>query len=796
MHRRGLRRSSRQPSSVVLLRFLAAIVVSGSILVVRTGGSAQTASLPPGFQETIAFSGLDTPTVVRFSPDGRVFVAEKRGVIKVFDSLTDTSPEIFADLNVNVYNYWDRGLLGMTLDPNFPTNPYVYVSYSFDAEINGQAPKYGTPGVFSDPCPDPPGPTGFGCVTSARLSRLTASGNSMTGSEKVLVTDWCMQYPSHTIGSLVFGPDGALYASGGDGANFDIVDYGQGGDPEGNETPLNPCGDPPGGVGATLIPPTAEGGALRAQDMRTSGDPVSLDGAIIRIDPATGLGRPDNPFAGNPDPNARRIIAYGLRNPFRLAFRPGSNELWIGDVGWMYWEEINRINNVSDSTVENFGWPCYEGRNRQAGYESAGLNLCSSLYSLEGKTGAAINPFFRYEHTAKVVSQEACPTGSSSISGLAFQPNTGSSYPSQYNGALFFSDYSRNCIWVMLKDSNGVPDRANIQTFIANAASPVDLVISPLGELFYVDLNGGTIRRIRYFSANQPPVALVKANPTSGPAPLTVNFDASGSSDPDPGDTLTYAWDLDGNGKYDNGTGKQASYTYTQVANFTVGLKVTDSQGTSDTDSILISAGNTPPITSITFPTSGTTWSVGQTITFSGAANDVQEGNLPASNLHWHVVMMHCPSNCHPHTIQEFAGVSGGSFKAPDHEYPSHLELQLTATDSQGLQDTSILKLYPKTILLTLESDPPGLPLILNGVSQAAPFSRTVIVGSRNSISAPTPQSLNKTSYEFVSWSDGGARTHDITAPAAPQVYIAHFNPAIPPGQKNILYISLAVNKQ
>ena len=78
-----------------------------------------------GFSESIVFSGLTESDCRALcnTPDGRVFVAEKRGVIKVFDSLTDTTPTVFADLNVNVYNFWDRGLLGMALDPNFPTEP-------------------------------------------------------------------------------------------------------------------------------------------------------------------------------------------------------------------------------------------------------------------------------------------------------------------------------------------------------------------------------------------------------------------------------------------------------------------------------------------------------------------------------------------------------------------------------------------------------------------------------------------------------------------------------------------------
>jgi len=93
------------------------------------------ATLPSGFQERVVISGLTNPTTVQFSKDGRVFVAEKSGLIKVFDNLQDTTPTTFADLRTNVHNFWDRGMLGMVLDPNFPTNPYVYVLYTHDAAI-------------------------------------------------------------------------------------------------------------------------------------------------------------------------------------------------------------------------------------------------------------------------------------------------------------------------------------------------------------------------------------------------------------------------------------------------------------------------------------------------------------------------------------------------------------------------------------------------------------------------------------------------------------------------------------
>ena len=716
------------------------------------------AALPPGFQESVVFSGLTNPMALRFASDGRVFVAEKSGRIKVFDSLADSSPTLFADLSTNVYNFWDRGLLGLELHPDFPSTPYVYVLYTHDAEIGGTAPRWGTPGVLSDPCPSPPGATGDGCVVSGRLSRLQASGNVMTGAEQVLIEDWCQQYPSHSVGALEFGADGALYASGGDGASFNFVDYGQDG------SPLNPCGDPPGGAGATLTPPTAEGGALRSQDLRTAGDPVTLDGAILRLDPATGAGLPDNPLAFHSDPNARRIIAYGLRNPFRFTIRPGTNEVWAGDVGWSSWEEINRVVNPTDSVVENFGWPCYEGQPRQSGYDAANLNICENLY---GQPGAVTDAHFAYHHNNRVVPNETCPTGSSSIAGLAFEFYSGGPYPASYHGALFFADYSRDCIWVMKKDANGIPAPGLVETFVAPAANPVDLQMSPAGELFYADFDGGTIRRIQYVSANRPPVAVATANPTTGPTPLTVSFSGSGSSDPD-GNTITYAWDLDGDAFYDDSTAANPTYTYTQSGTYTARLRVTDSNGAAtNSEPMVITAGNAPPSATIGTPSASLTWKVGDVIAFSGSATDPQDGSLPPSALSWSLILHHCPSNCHTHPLQNYSGTASGSFSAPDHEYPSHLELRLTATDSGGLTDTESVLLYPQTVTLTLQSQPTGLQLVLNGSSAAAPFTRTVITGSANSISAPSPQTLNGATYAFGSWSDGGAATHNITASAA-----------------------------
>ena len=733
---------------------------------------AVAGTVPAGFHESVVWSGLVNPTALSFAGDGRVFVAEKGGRIKVFSSLADQTPTVFSDLVPEVFDYWDRGLLGMALDPSLAagnSTGYLYVLYTYDHILGSPdpAPRWG------DTCPNPPGATTDGCVASSRLARFAVNGTTITPGEQVLVEDWCQQFPSHSAGTVVFGPDGALYVSHGEGSNFNAADWGQfGGTTTPVVTPKNPCNDPPGG---DMAPPSAEGGALRAQDMRTPSDPATLDGAILRLNPATGAGMPGNPFAASSDANAKRIIAYGLRNPFRIAPRPGTNELWVGDVGWLHWEEIDRIPNMKDNVAEDFGWPCYEHTAMTPSYHSPGLAMCENLYA------AVPNPvtyaYYWYNHDSKVVSTDACPTGSSSITGLAFYPESGGTFPSSFDGALFFADYSRNCIWYVPEGSNGQPDTSAIQPFVETAATPVDLVIGPNGDLFYVDLVGGTIRRVSWIAGNQPPTASFTATPSSGATPLAVTFDASASADPE-GLALTYAWDLDGDGLYNDATGASTSRTYSSAGNVHVGLRVTDIDGSSDTTTRLISPGNDPPVPTISNPLSSLTWKVGDQISFNGSATDAQDGPLPPSALSWNLTILHCPSNCHTHDVQTWPGFASGSFAAPDHEYPSHLVLTLTATDSWGITASTSVELNPQTVTLSVHSSPTGLQLVFNDTQAAAPFDKTVIIGSRNSLTAPLLQTLGGRGYAFQAWSNGGARSQTVEAPASPQAYTASYVPS------------------
>ncbi len=712
----------------------------------------------PGFVETTVIQGLHQPTVVRFASDGRVFVAEKGGKIWVYDTLSDTTPTLFANLADRVHDFWDRGLLGMALDPSFPAKPYVYVLYAYDGDPGGAAPKWG------DVCPTPPGATADGCVISGRLSRFTASGN-VAGAETVLVEGWRQQYPSHSTGQVEFGPDGGLYASGGDGASFNFVDYGQDGNP------LNPLGDPPVAVGAAQTPPTAEGGALRSQSVRRADGPTLLNGSVIRIDPATGAGLPDNPLAASTDDNAKRIVAYGLRNPFRIAARPGKSELWIADVGWDDWEEVNRI-PLGGATPLNFGWPCYEGAGKQAGYDAADLALCESLYTGGGHTP----PYFTYAHGAGVSANDGCGRGSSSVTGIAFY--TGSSYPAEYQGAMFFADYSRRCIYVMEKSASPDPVPATARSFHVDADGPVFLTTGPEGDLFYAALTSGTIQRISYLK----PAAAFTATPSTGQVPLVVSFDASSSLKALPGDGLSYAWDLDGDGDFDDATDLEPAYLYDRVNSYQVRLKVTDQRGISAVSAPLtiMATAEPPPVTTppqvfIDTPLLTATWRVGDTIQFTGHATDAEDGALPAAALSWQIVIQHCPDGCHVHDLLTFPGVQSGSFSAEDHEYPMHLELILTATDSSGQKRSARRSLEPQTVSLVFDTEPSGLELVVGSTAQTTPFARRVIVGSQNTVSAAAVQTAAGASWSFSKWSDGLARTHALPLANAAVRYVATY---------------------
>ena len=370
----------------------------------------------------------------------------------------------FIDIRNIVNNVRDRGLLDIAIHPDFENNPYVYLLFTYDP-----------PEVFQNASDPLAGPDRTG-NRAGRLIRVTANAangytTAIAGSEVVLLgtnstwdnfnafvnsTDDFNEPPaginangsnlrdfinsdseSHTIGAVEFGIDGSLFVSIGDGASFNRVD------PR----------------------------AVRVQDID------NLSGKVLRIDPITGRGLSDNPFYnGNANANRSKVYQYGLRNPFRLTVDPATGDLYVGDVGWTRWEEVN-----TGAAGANFGWPYFEGGNgtsiRTPQYEN--LPEAQSFYASGQQVTAAV---YGLSHQADGIN--------AIVMGDVYR---GSTYPAEYQGNLFVNDLGQGIVRAVSFNNDGSVDR--VRTFTTGAQIVVQMVQGPDGNMYYVDLNDNTVGR-------------------------------------------------------------------------------------------------------------------------------------------------------------------------------------------------------------------------------------------------------------------------------------------------------------
>ena len=338
-----------------------------------------------------------------------------------------------------------------------------------------------------------------------------------------------------------------------------------------------------------------------------SQDLTSPRGKIHRINP-DGTVPTDNPFYDGNGPNVDSIWALGLRNPYRAYYDAPTGRLFVGDVGGNDTATAKEEVNLGAAGA-NYGWPNSEGP-------------CASPCK---------SPLYSYPHNGR----DASVTG-----GFVYH---GTQFPSSYQGSYFFADYAQNWIKRLTFDASGnVNGVFNFEPLDGSADGPygdiVYLTEGPEGALYYIDLGysdtSGTfgvskIRRIRFSSGNQAPIAVGSANPTAGPAPLAVSFSSAGSSDPE-GQTLTYAWTFGDGG---TSTAANPSHTYAQPGQYSARLSVSDGVNTTFSTPISISVGS-PPTATILAPTDGALFRAGDVISFSGDATDPDDGTLPASRIH------------------------------------------------------------------------------------------------------------------------------------------------------------------
>ena len=428
---------------------------------------------------------------------------------------------------------------------------------------------------------------------------------------------------SHVVGGLLFGVDNALYVTHGDGATT----YGE----------------------AQIM-------VMRALNLD------SMAGKILRVDRDTGQGLPDNPFYdGNPDSNRSKVINYGLRNPFGLAFMPDSEELVMGDVGWHDWEELNI------GYGQNYGWPCYEGENQKNRPNPKYTDLCREYLNTSPDITPAI---YAYEHD----------TVSGSITGVGVY--TDHIYPPKYHNAIFFTDIVRsNIVTVLYEDGEFL----KVEDFASNVQLISRIRRGANGNLFFLSLDGSLKELIYQQELSEVPVPILTADKTSGDLPLSVSFSASDSTDPN-GRALSYKWDFG-----DDSQSQEVSpqHTYNVEGNYTVNLIVKNEDGDFAHASIMIHAGNTPPSVFIDEPSGSLHYQPGDTVNYLASASDAQDA------LHDLTFSWTATASSGEHHFQALSSSTAinGSFIYPDIVKDSYVELCVEVTDQGQLSTKSCKRL-------------------------------------------------------------------------------------------------------
>jgi glucose/arabinose dehydrogenase len=758
-------------------------------------------TLPAGFTDTLVASGLGGPTAMEFAPDGRLFVLEQGGNVKLVHSDGTT----FTALHLNVDSAGERGLLGIAFDPNFATNHFVYLYYT-----NPNA--GGAPWANGE---------------HNQLSRFTvndANPQQPTFGNEAPILDWnnLSSATNHNGGAIHFGLDGMLYADAGDNVQTFTG-------PDGNSYR----------VSQTLA-------NLLGKQLRIDVSKFN-SGVAIRDDTAVGHLIPtDNPFVGTATGINQLIYVLGLRNPFTFAVQPGTGTIFINDVGESTWEEIDR-----SLAGGNYGW---------RGGSSDGFGHPPPSFA----AGTYHDPLLAYNHSGGPAGGGAAIVGGTFYNpatvqfpasyvgkyfyedlaagwirvfdpanpGSASNPDTSTSFASGTAGGL--RDLKVDAVGNLyyLAGANGTIHRISFQApqittqpadQTVNQGQTATFTVTATGPSLnyqWQHLVGGTWTSL---GSNAATLTITSAQPadagsyrvvvgntfgsvTSNAATLTVsvpNTAPSITTQPsnqraDVGQSatftvtasgtapLTYLWQHLVGGTWTNVGGNADTLTINSVTTADAGsyrVTVSNSFGNVTSNTVTL-AVNQLPVVTIAAPSPSLTYNFGQTVNFAGSATDPEDGTLAPAQLSWEIRFYHedAPdgTGLHFHPFQTFSGVDSGSIvtNLPETSPLVWYRFILTATDSNDATSSTSVDIHPNTGQFTLATNPPGLQLLLDGGPIASGTTIIGVVGQPRIIGVVSPQTAGGTTYAFSSWSDGGAASHTINVPVASTTYTAAFTAA------------------
>ncbi|MEM6342296.1 MAG: ThuA domain-containing protein [Bacteroidota bacterium] len=510
---------------------------------------------------------LNEPAELHVLDDGKVLFTERRGKLNLYDP---ASGKIKVVGKIDVHTKFEDGLMGLSLDPNFEQNSYLYLYYS---------------------------PKGEEAIQ--HLSRFEfTEGKLDMGSEKIMLVvpvqrDECC----HTGGSIQFGPDGLLYLSTGDDTNpF--------------ETGYAPINELPG-----RSPWDAQ---------KSSANPNDLRGKILRIRP-TAEGSYEIPegnlFPADGSEGRPEVYVMGCRNPYRISIDPKTKFLYWGEVGPdarvngergpRGYDEVNQAREAGF-----FGWPLFVGNNyayREVDFADKSMgdfyDAAMPVNNSPNNTGKQALPpaqpaFIWYPYVSSPEFPIVGEGGRNAMAGPVFYHDlfegTESQFPAYYDGKLFIYDFMRDWIFAVTMEENG--DLEKIEPFLPELelSSPVDMEFGPDGALYILEYGtrwfaknkDARLIRIDYKAGNRAPKAEIMADKQIGAAPLTVKFSAEQSFDYDEGDALSYNWTFPAGAK---AKGIEASHTFEEPGIYEVSLQVSDEEGARGERSIEIQVGNDPP---------------------------------------------------------------------------------------------------------------------------------------------------------------------------------------------------------